>query len=74
MIYSYVVKLLYMVFVIYYICINFYTVSLVFEYRVLVGNILIHIWEVLRLIFSPEIGCPEWFLLADTEIIPQNIP
>jgi len=63
-----------MVFVIYYICINFYTVGLVTEYRILVGNILIHMWEVLCLIFSPEIGCPEWFLLADAEIMPQNMP
>ena len=59
---------------VYYICINFYTVSLVTEYRILMGNILIHIWEVLCLISSPGIGCPEWFLLADTEITPQNMP
>jgi len=64
MTYSYVANVLCMVFVIYYMCISFYTLSLVTEYRILVGNILIQIWEVLHLIFSLEIGYPEWFLVV----------
>jgi hypothetical protein len=37
---------------------------LVTECTILMGSIFIHIWEVLGLNFSPEIGSPEWFLVV----------